>query len=88
MKSLVSFFGCGALELDPRGPVVYFVTRKLIDITDNIIPFFTKYPITGVKLRDFVDFCKVVQIMQQDRHLTKYGLEEIRKIKSVMNTGR
>ena len=35
-----------------------------------------------------MDFCKIVDIMRNKRHLTSEGLEEIRKIKSGMNTGR
>jgi hypothetical protein len=35
-----------------------------------------------------MDFGKVVELMKNKAHLTSEGLEEIRKIKSGMNTGR
>jgi len=55
---------------------------------DKIIPLFQQYPIIGVKALDFADWCKVAQIMKEGRHLTIEGLDEIRKIKSWMNSGR
>ena len=30
-----------------------------------------KYPILGVKALDFADFCKVAELMQEKKHLTK-----------------
>ena len=59
-----------------------------MDLTEKIIPFFKKYPILGNKAQDFSDWCKVAILMQNQIHLTKEGLEQIRKIKSGMNTGR
>jgi hypothetical protein len=88
MKSLINHLGCGRTELDPRGPVVNFVVTKLSDITEKIIPFFDKYPIVGVKAKDFADFRKAAEIMKDKGHLTPEGLEQIQKIKASMNTGR
>ena len=42
----------------------------------------------GVKVKDFEDFKYVSVLMKNKNHLTKEGLEEIRKIKSRMNTLR
>jgi len=35
---------------------VYYVVQKLSDLTNIIIPFFDKYPLQGVKVKDFEDF--------------------------------
>ena len=40
----------------------------------KIIPFFKKYPIEGVKLKDFHDFCKVADMVKDKKHLTKEGI--------------
>jgi len=56
-----------------------------LDIETKIVPFFQKYPIQGVKSLDFQDFCKVVELIKEKRHLTKEGLEQISKIKTGMN---
>jgi hypothetical protein len=50
--------------------------------------FFQNYPLQGVKLLDFNDFCKIADFMKNKSHLTSEGLEQIRHIKSGMNRGR
>ena len=94
MKNL----GCG--KVYKKGEGLYYRVFKLSDITEKIIPFFPscktfkglagrkKYPILQVKALDFKDFCLVAEIMMDKKHLTKEGLEQIRKIKAGMNTGR
>nr|YP_010608726.1 hypothetical protein PNX16_mgp045 [Drechslerella dactyloides]WAN89806.1 hypothetical protein [Drechslerella dactyloides] len=42
----------------------------------------------GVKSKDFSDFCKAIEIMRTKEHLTKKGLDKIRKLKMGMNKGR
>ena len=60
--------------------------------------FFNKYPLQGVKSKDFSDFCKAVDIVGNKAHLKiffnkkssrrarKEGLDQIRIIKNIMNT--
>ena len=86
INSFVNYFGCGKINYDSQA--VYYVVQKLSDLTDIIIPFFDKYPIEGVKVKDLEDFKKVAKLMKSNAHLTKEGLEEIRKIVSGMNTLR
>ena len=38
MESLISYFGCGNLDKDPRGPYVNFIVYKYKDIYEKIIP--------------------------------------------------
>jgi len=40
-----------------------------------------------VKAKDFNDFCKFAEMMKEKKHLTKAGLEKIKKIKAGMNKG-
>jgi hypothetical protein len=42
----------------------------------------------GVKVLDFLSFCKVVELMHNRMHLTEQGLEQIRSIQSEMNKKR
>ena len=83
---IVKNLGCG--KVYKKGEGLYYRVFKLSDITEKIIPFFKKYPILEVKALDFKDFCLVAEIMMDKKHLTKEGLEQIRKIKAGMNTGR
>jgi len=67
---------------------VDFTVSKLADIQNIIIPFFLKYPILGIKSKDFADFCKVTELMKAKAHLTNEGLDQISEIKAGMNKGR
>jgi len=86
MESLIKYLNCG--RISKRGDVVDFHVTKLTDIAEKIIPFFKKYPVIGVKMENFEDFCKVAELMKEKAHLTEEGLEQIRKIKYGMNSYR
>jgi hypothetical protein len=88
MKSLISYFGCGILEKDPRGPWLNFSVYSFADNYEKIIPFFNLHSIIGTKSTDFKDWCKVGEIIKTKNHLTPKGLEQIRQIRSGMNKGR
>jgi LAGLIDADG endonuclease len=87
MENLINYLDCG-LVFNQTETAVVFKVRKFSDLIEKIIPFFVKYPIHGVKAKDFLDFCRVVELMKNKEHLTTEGLEEIRKIKAGMNKGR
>ena len=54
LKSFVDFFKCGKYYYD-KGESGYFLCVNFKDLHENIIPFFLKYKIVGVKLLDFED---------------------------------
>lgn len=96
MTSLITYFGCGMIEKDSRNSGIYYSVYKFSDKRlllrssryEKIIPFFKKHNIIGEKSKDFADWCKVAELIKAKDHLTSSGLDEIRKIKSGMNTGR
>ena len=89
MKNLINIWNCGNVVIrDSKHSIVDFKINKFTVIRNEIIPFFQKYPIQGVKRLDYLDWCKVAELMQNKVHLTKEGIDEIKKIKSIMNTGR
>ena len=77
---LIKFLGAGKIEKDPRNSVVSLIVTKFSDVNNIIIPFFEKNPLLGVKLMDFLDWCKVANLMIEKKHLTKDGVDLIRKI--------
>lgn len=87
IKSLKDFFGCGRSEPSGKAAISFRVT-KFKDIAETVVPFFDNYPILGSKLQDFLDFKCVVKLMASKSHLTPEGLNEIKKIKSRMNSLR
>lgn len=86
IKSIIKYLGCGILGKNRE--IVEFIVNRLSDNMTIIIPFFLKYPIKGVKHKDFQDWCKVGNIMLQRKHLTLRGVQRIIVLKSKMNTKR
>lgn len=87
IKSLVEYLRCGYTTLENRGTIGFKVT-KMSNIRDVIIPFFEKYPLQGIKSKDFSDFSKAVDLVSNKAHLSKEGLDQIRIIQNRMNTNR
>lgn len=88
ITNLTTIFGCGRVERHYAGPALNFIVTKLTDLNQKIIPFFEKNSLKGSKFKNFLDFCKVVELINNKSHLTENGLEEILKIKSGMNSLR
>lgn len=86
MECLKNHFKVGNVYHD-RNTYVYKVTN-VKDISQVMIPFFSQYPITGTKNKDFKDLCKAANIINHSEHLTPKGKEDLLNIKKGMNTGR
>ena len=86
LKSLVDFFGCG--QTYSYKDYTEFRCQSFKDNYEKILPFFDKYPIIGVKYKDFEDWAKVAEMIQTKVHLTNEGFDQIRRVKRGMNKGR
>ena len=84
--SLIDYFKGGHFY-NPKSEWGYYSCTKFSDIC-SIIEFFNKYPIDGVKLNDYQDWCKIYKLMSEGLHLTLEGINIIQKIKLGMNKGR
>jgi hypothetical protein len=62
--------------------------KNNFDIENKVIPFFSKYPILGVKSLDFADFKEVAELVKNKEQLTADGLSKITKIVDGMNLDR
>jgi len=88
MEHIIKYLGSDQIYKYPKTSAVSLTIVKFSDITNTIIHFFYKNPLLGVKLLDFMDWCKIAKLMNDGSHLTPVGLNLIRTIKSGMNTGR
>ena len=88
MNNLINTLGCGIISKRSNQNLITIRITKFEDIYNKIIPLLMQYKIKGVKFLDFQDFCKAAELINKGVHLTLEGLEEIRIIKSGMNTGR
>jgi len=68
--------------------IAEFRVIKLSLITDKLIPIFQKHSIIGNKNKDFLDFCQIAELMNNNAHKTQKGLDKIRIIKKGMNRNR
>ena len=69
MKSFISLFQCGTIH--KKRDVIDFRVYKLSDITEKIMPFFSKHRIRGVKALDFADWCKVAEMIKEKKTFDK-----------------
>ncbi len=88
MEKIVEYFGSGKIYKYGGKSAVSLTIVDFTDITNTIVPFFNKNPIIGIKLYDYLDWCKIHSLMINCSHLTVEGINSIRKIKSGMNIGR
>ena len=88
MEKFVEFFESGKIYKYNGKSAVSFTIVNFSDISSKIIPLINKYPIVGVKLYDYLDWCKIHNLMINRFHLTVEGINSIREIKLGMNTGR
>lgn len=88
LSSFVQFLNCGRVIENPKNSSVELLITKFSDLENKILPLFNKYPLSGIKQRDYEDFGKIALLMKHKVHLTNEGLEQINQIKSGMNRRR
>jgi len=75
---------CGTIRYRKDG-ICYFEVRKVKDLKKVIIPFFKKFQfLSENKKKVFKIFCKILQIVDEKRHLEKKGMEEILKLRDLI----
>lgn len=92
MENLIHNLDCGQVRKrkykDNKDNCLDYLVTKFSDIDQKIIPFFSRYKIFGVKLKDYNYWCKAAELIKNKAHLTDTGLEEIKKLKDGINKGR
>jgi hypothetical protein len=87
-NKIKNLLGCGFIYEYPNRNIIKLNISNFKYIYNKMIPLFNKHKIIGVKLLDYLDFCKVTELINKKAHLTKDGLEKICKIKYNMNKNR
>ena len=88
LKSFTDFFKCGYYVKPLNQEWGLFQCTKFFDNFNIIIPFCKKYPIRGAKAKDFLDWVKAAELINEGEHLNTEGSFKILQIKAGMNTGR
>ena len=81
--------GYGYTAVNREG--VDFIVTKFSDLKDKLLPpplLHLQHPIVGYKHLDSLFFMQAVEMMQKKLHLTEEGLNKLREIQVLMNSGR
>jgi hypothetical protein len=90
LEELQSFFGVGRIYGNQRHDnhrehMCQFVVNDRWDLLETIVPFFESHPLHTAKRTDFEKFVRVLDMMEDDLHLTREGLAQIAEIAQTMN---
>ena len=90
MELIIQYLGCGRIEYDNRKEhsVITIVVGNFKDLHLKIIPFFIQNHIKGIKYLDYLDWCKIAELVSLGKHKTDKGLLRISEIIKTMNSRR
>jgi hypothetical protein len=86
LKNLISTLNCG--RYISKSGYGKFIVEKFTDVRSKIIPIFEEFKLHSIKSKNYEDFKKAALLMENKAHLTREGLDEIKKIKGKMNRSR
>ena len=87
LKSIKSFFSIGNIRVRARDNQLIYSVSSIKDIKEVLIPHFEKYPLVTQKQADFELFKLAIDIIDNEKHLTLEGLNQLAAIKVSMNKG-
>ena len=90
LHDLQEFFGCGRIfinrRIDNHREHLYrYCVRSTADLREKIIPFFREHQLRTAKRKDFEKFVRVLELMEERKHLNSEGIMEIASIAQTMN---
>jgi hypothetical protein len=86
LKQIQNFFGgIGNIYYNPTSKSWTYRVNKISDLDTVIIPHFIKYSLLSQKAADFNLFVQIVQLLKENAHLSKTGLEQIMNVKYSLN---
>ncbi len=78
-------FGFGSVRPNHGDRMDYRV--RGLDNLNEVVEFFERHPLQSKKRSDFETFAEIIEMMNDDLHLTKSGLDRIARLASTMNEG-
>ena len=87
LYEIKNYFGFGDVKInrkDHHGTRKEFRVRGLENL-NKLVNFFNENSLKTSKKNDFKIFSKIIQLMNNKKHLTKNGLDKIAKLASEMN---
>lgn len=84
LQALKRFFGGGVVR--PNHGDRHCLRIRKLSVLKTVCDFFEKHPLKTKKNSDFQKFRRILQLMDQQQHLTKEGLLEVIDISMAMNS--
>ena len=82
------YLECGRIKRRKDGLWIYVVENPH-SLKEKVIPFFEKYRFLSSKSKtNFSIFRQIVELIDQDKHLSRDGLEKIARLREKLNEGR
>jgi LAGLIDADG endonuclease len=89
LYEIKKYFGCGRINIDnSKTATMKFVITNNSDLMYKVIPHFDKYPLKTSKFLNYLNFKSAVILMNEKKHYDLKGINNLRVIKSNMNTFR
>lgn len=88
IEGLKEYLKCGYITVNSSKSKVNITITSITDIINTLKPIFNQFPVQGAKNKDYLDFCRVAELIENKAHLTPTGLAKIKAIKDGMNTKR
>ena len=90
LEDLRRFFGCGKIYRNRRRDnhredLLRYNVYRFDDLRTRIVPFFRRNPPRTSKRQNFEKFVRIIELMEQRKHLTIPGVREIAQITETMN---
>ena len=76
---------CGSIRPDRSDKTLKFEIRNVRDLVEKVLPHFKAYPLMSSKQADFERFARICELVNDQRHLEREGLEEIVRLAMEMN---
>jgi|SRR5690606_10595353 len=87
LLTLLKYYFKGVGHISVGKDTASYTVGSIKDLTEVIIPHFTKYPLITQKKADFILLTKVVDLIVKKDHLTLEGLNQIVALKASINRG-
>src|SRR3989344_5751167 len=90
LEKVKSFWGCGKIYFqreyreNQRNNYRFEIFNYSL-LNQIVVPFFKQHPLQSKRKKDFLLFCRILDLALKKEHHTKTGLRKIRKLKEKMH---
>ncbi|CAF3544102.1 unnamed protein product [Fusarium graminearum] len=82
----MAYFNAGKIYKSKRG-IIYYTIGSTKDLLKHVLPHFDKYPLSSLKLKDYLVFKRILLLMQKGEHQSLSGLFKIFSERANLNKG-